>query len=71
MTEEFLRDVELVLFSSEPFTFTQSDADEFNAAHPAGPRALFLDGEMTSWYGSHAIQGLNYLEDLALKTLPK
>jgi ABC-type Fe3+-hydroxamate transport system substrate-binding protein len=70
MTDNFLTDVDLVLFSSEPFAFTQSDADTFNADHPGAPRALFVDGEMTSWYGSRAIEGLGYLDQLAKLTPP-
>ncbi len=71
LTDAFLENLDLVLFSSEPFTFNQSDADTFNAAHPQGPQALFVDGEMTSWYGSRAIQGLRYLDQLAEITSEK
>ena len=65
MSDGLLEDVDLVLFSSEPFEFTSADADEFNASHPQGPKALFVNGEMISWYGSRAIPGLGYLHRLA------
>ncbi len=71
LTGEFLADVDLVLFSSEPFAFSEVHVDEFNAAHPDGPHALLVDGEMTSWYGSRAIEGLAYLARLAGNSTPK
>lgn len=67
LSDSFLAGLDLVLFSSEPFAFTQTDADKFNTSHPKGPHALFVDGEMISWYGSRAIQGLRYLRELAQK----
>lgn len=53
---------DLVLFSSEPYRFSERDAHEFAATHrlPAS-RCLTIDGEMTSWYGPRAIEGLRYL----------
>lgn len=71
LTGEFLADVDLVLFSSEPFAFSEAHRDDFNAAHPGGPHALLVDGEMTSWYGSRAIEGLAYLARLAGNSTPK
>lgn len=71
LSDRLLKDVDLVLFSSEPFAFAQADADDFNAAHPAGPEALLVDGEMISWYGSRAIPGLGYLRRLAEKSALK
>jgi ABC-type Fe3+-hydroxamate transport system substrate-binding protein len=58
--EIILPETDLVLFSSEPYAFSQGDLDEFHAAHPDTPAQL-IDGEMTSWYGSRAIEGLKYL----------
>ena len=59
-----LAEAEILLFSSEPYPFTEADVDAFRAAHPCGDRRLALiDGEMTSWYGSRAILGLRYLCD--------
>lgn len=51
-----------VLLSSEPYRFGEAHRREL-AADPrlAGRPVLCIDGEMTSWYGSRAIQGLAYL----------
>jgi hypothetical protein len=62
--EPWLADVERVLLSSEPFHF--SDA-HLRAARALCPRAEVqrVDGELLSWYGSRAVQGLRYLRQLA------
>ena len=66
MDEATLSEVDLVLFSSEPFSFTDADIAAFQAQHPAhAHKAHLIDGEMTSWYGSRAIPGLDYLNDFA------
>lgn len=53
---------EYVLFSSEPFRFRAPHLQEFAAEHRRDLRTLHLiDGEMTSWYGSRAIEGIRYL----------
>ena len=53
---------EVVLASSEPYMFRARHVAEL-AALPAltGKRVALIDGEMTSWYGSRAIAGLEYL----------
>ena len=53
---------DLVLLSSEPYRFTES-----HVAALAGlaPGVRLVDGEMLSWYGSRAIEGLQYLRRLA------
>ncbi len=61
-----LDDADLVLFSSEPFAFTEAHLAAFDAEFPAhAGKARRVDGEMLSWYGSRAIAGLGYLGDLA------
>ena len=58
-----LAQTDIVLFSSEPYAFTDDDVGAFAAAHPSTSAPLLaIDGEMTSWYGSRAIAGLSYLE---------
>jgi ABC-type Fe3+-hydroxamate transport system substrate-binding protein len=52
--------VDRVLLSSEPFHFKQHHVAEVEALVP-GARVSLIDGEMTSWYGSRAIRGLDYL----------
>jgi ABC-type Fe3+-hydroxamate transport system substrate-binding protein len=66
VTPELLGGTDLVLFSSEPYAFTPSDIDDFRATFPCSDtRLLPIDGEMTSWYGSRAIKGVRYLQQLA------
>lgn len=66
MTKDGLGDVNLVLFSSEPYSFDQTHISEFRAAFPDhAHKAHIIDGEMTSWYGSRAITGLSYLRAFA------
>jgi hypothetical protein len=54
---------ELVLLSSEPYRFREKHRAELQTALQKPVR--LIDGEMTSWYGSRAIQGLRYLADFA------
>jgi len=57
-----LRDVELVLLASEPYRFRARHLTELRALSVMGAKTvLLIDGEMTSWYGSRAIAGLDYL----------
>lgn len=61
-----LDEADLVLFSSEPFSFTEADLDEVRTAHPgARARLALVDGEYLSWFGTRAIAGLDYLAGLA------
>ncbi len=62
LDERTLAGVDLVLASSEPYMFRERHVAEL-AAMPAlaGKRVALIDGEMTSWYGSRAIAGLDYL----------
>lgn len=64
LDETMLSGVERVLFSSEPFPFTERHLEAFRTAHPRhADKALAIDAEMVSWYGSRAIAGLAYLAD--------
>jgi len=61
-----LIDIDLVLFSSEPYAFNDADITAFQNAFPEhAAKARLIDGEMTSWYGSRAIHGLAYLRRFA------
>jgi ABC-type Fe3+-hydroxamate transport system substrate-binding protein len=53
-------DVDRVLLSSEPFHFKAEHVAEVEGLVP-GAAVSLIDGEMTSWYGSRAIAGLDYL----------
>jgi ABC-type Fe3+-hydroxamate transport system substrate-binding protein len=53
---------DLVLFSSEPYRFQPADLEKFACDYDCSREKLrLIDGEMTSWYGSRAIEGLAYL----------
>jgi ABC-type Fe3+-hydroxamate transport system substrate-binding protein len=58
----WLADVDRILLSSEPYRFTQKHGDAL-ARDPrlAGKRIELIDGEMVSWYGVRAIEGIDYL----------
>jgi ABC-type Fe3+-hydroxamate transport system substrate-binding protein len=60
---EFRGSVDCVLLASEPFRFRAKHIPEVAALVPSSTVRL-IDGEMTSWYGSRAIQGLSYLDKL-------
>jgi len=55
-------DVDRVLLSSEPFHFKEHHIPEVEALVP-GVKVSLIDGEMTSWYGSRAITGIDYLRE--------
>ncbi|WP_233846467.1 helical backbone metal receptor [Paraburkholderia sp. HD33-4] len=62
----WLAQVDRVLLSSEPYRFTTAHRDAL-ARDPrlTGKRIELIDGEMTSWYGVRAIDGIGYLLRLA------
>jgi hypothetical protein len=55
--------VDHVLLSSEPYRFRERDLGVVQKLLPPGARCnvRLIEGEMTSWYGSRAIRGLDYL----------
>ncbi|HEY0877806.1 MAG TPA: helical backbone metal receptor [Zeimonas sp.] len=57
------RAARVVLLSSEPYRFVERHRAALQRAAGARGAALFatIDGEMTSWYGTRAIDGLHYL----------
>ena len=57
------REVHQVLLPSEPYRFRDRDVVEVRRLVPPGIRIALIDGEMTSWYGSRAVAGLQYLAD--------
>ena len=63
-----LADADMVLFSSEPFPFKPAHVDEWSRfAGTTRTRCEVIDGEMTSWYGNRAVEGLRYLRKLAAR----
>ena len=55
--------VELILLSTEPYRFKEGHRAELQVRLKKAVH--LIDGEMTSWYGSRAIQGLRYLADFS------
>jgi ABC-type Fe3+-hydroxamate transport system substrate-binding protein len=65
--EHLLDETDLVLFSSEPFPFKPAHAKELRAlTGDVGTPCEFVDGEMTSWYGNRAVEGMRYLRKFAI-----
>ena len=62
--EPWLAGIDRVLLSSEPYRFTEAHFSEAAALAP-GARVQLVDGELPSWYGPRAIDGLRYLRELA------
>ncbi len=61
---ELAGSVDRVLLSSEPFHFHERHIEEVSGLVP-GAEVSLIDGEMTSWYGSRAVEGMRYLADYA------
>ncbi|HPI59676.1 helical backbone metal receptor [Zoogloea sp.] len=61
-TAPWLSEVRRVLLSSEPYRFRERHLEEVR--HLSGQPSSLIDGEMASWYGSRAIDGLRYLAAL-------
>jgi len=57
------KDVEVVLLSTEPYRFGERHVTELR--EKTGKPVHLVDGEMTSWYGPRAIEGLRYLAKFA------
>jgi ABC-type Fe3+-citrate transport system substrate-binding protein len=60
--DALLGQVDAVLLSTEPYRFTDAHVDEL--ARDIGKPVLLVDGEMMSWYGSRALAGVEYLQEL-------
>jgi hypothetical protein len=67
------REAERILLSTEPFSFKEEDVGTLAAGLAARGRRVpvtLIDGAMTSWYGSRAIAGLDYLAKMR-RSLPR
>lgn len=68
--EELIQlNVEVVLFSSEPFPFKQKHLDDFQEEwikhnHFQLPLLKIVDGELFSWYGSRTLYAADYFRKL-------
>jgi ABC-type Fe3+-hydroxamate transport system substrate-binding protein len=56
---------DLVLLSSEPYRFRDRHLAE--VAELSGKPVQLIDGEMTSWYGPRAIDGVAYLREFTAR----
>jgi ABC-type Fe3+-hydroxamate transport system substrate-binding protein len=64
LEEAWLAEADVVLLSSEPYMFRERHVAELAGLQAfAGKPVRLIDGEMTSWYGSRAIEGLAYLRE--------
>ena len=54
--------LDAVLLSTDPYRFTEEHADALEKQ--IGIPVFLVDGEMMSWYGSRALEGLRYLRKL-------
>ncbi len=64
--ESLMKEVDVVLLSSEPYPFKQKHVEEVRALTKQWPVPIStIDAEMVSWYGPRAIPGLRYLEAFA------
>lgn len=62
-TPELVEGIDGVLLSTEPYRFTEAHAEALEKQ--LGKPVLLVDGEMLSWYGTRALQGLRYLRALS------
>jgi ABC-type Fe3+-hydroxamate transport system substrate-binding protein len=62
-TEALLASIDGVLLSSEPYRFTQAHVDALEKQ--IGKPVHLIDGEMMSWYGTRALEGLRYIAKIA------
>ena len=62
INSDVLNGAGVVLLSSEPYLFREAHVAELRAEPCVREKTIALiDGEMTAWYGSRAIEGLGYL----------
>jgi ABC-type Fe3+-hydroxamate transport system substrate-binding protein len=61
-SQELVEGLDAVLLSTEPYRFTEAHADALEKQ--IGIPVILVDGEMMSWYGSRALEGLRYLRKL-------
>ncbi|ANH69787.1 helical backbone metal receptor [Mitsuaria sp. 7] len=65
--EPWLPEIDELLLSSEPYRFGEEHLAEAQALCP-NARVRLVDGELISWYGPRAAEGLRYLRGLAEAT---
>jgi hypothetical protein len=63
LTEPWMQGIDRVLLSTEPYLFNPQHISELRLLLEH-PKVQLIDGEMCSWYGSRAIEGVAYLKTL-------
>lgn len=61
-SEALVGQLDAVLLSTEPYRFTEAHADALE--RQLGIPVFLVDGEMMSWYGSRALAGVQYLNEV-------
>jgi iron complex transport system substrate-binding protein len=59
---------QILMLSSEPYSFRQREAEDLQKAIPAA-QILAVDGRIFSWYGSHMLHAVDYFLQLRRKTI--
>ncbi|MFD2565278.1 ABC transporter substrate-binding protein [Aquimarina rubra] len=60
---ENLKDLDLILLSSEPFPFSENHINEIKILRPDA-EVILVDGEFFSWYGSRLSKAFTYFKTL-------
>ena len=67
----WVADADMVLLSTEPYMFREKHVTDLARGLPFATKPVrLIDGEMASWYGSRAIQGLRYLSEFRRSMQP-
>ena len=62
-------DFDLLILPSEPYSFSENEIEEFRNLYPE-KEIITVDGEMFSWYGTHQLKAIFYLQELVAKLNP-
>ena len=63
VSTEAIAQAQVILLSSEPYPFNESDVEEFRNLYPAS-QVFLVDGTMFAWYGSRLRHTASYIEQL-------
>lgn len=58
------QEIDLILLSSEPYPFKETDKEEFQKQLP-NSKIIIVDGEMFSWHGSRILKAFEYFKTLS------
>ncbi len=60
---KMIKDLDLILLSSEPFPFSEKHIAEIKSYYP-NTKVVLVDGEYFSWYGSRLVKAFSYFKTL-------